>query len=74
MKALGKLHTFYLNKKDRHFFWTDISFTVQLNNVIHHVNARIERDKYVIFQMLPFDRNVWSLVLVLRAESSCVRF
>ena len=66
---------FALSKKDKHLFWTNVSFTVQLINVIHHINdARIKRDEYVIFQMLPFDSNVWSLVLVLRAESSCVRF
>ena len=63
-----------MNKKDKHLFWTNISFTVQLNNVIHHINAKIERDKYVIIQMLPFDNNVWSLDLALRAEPSCVRF
>ena len=69
-----EMYTFSLNKKDRHLFWTNISFTLQWNNGINYINDRIERDKYVIFQILPFDNNVWSLDLVLRAEPSCDRF
>ena len=43
---------------NKYFFYCAI-------DVVHQINdARIERDEYVIFQMLPFDNNVWSLDLV----------